>query len=103
MIANLMYRVPQLTPVNTRWRSWLRHRATGRKVAGSIPDVVIGIFHSHTLSKRIIKRSLHSSGKLGGVGWWLVTGVSAVQEANLTQTHTQSSATSNFLNEDTTN
>jgi hypothetical protein len=22
----------------TRWRSWLRHYATGRKVAGAIPD-----------------------------------------------------------------
>ena len=79
-----MCRVTQLTPLNTRWRSWLRHRATSRKVAGSIPDVVTGIFHSHTLSKHITKRSLHSSGILGGVGWWLVTGVSAVQEANLT-------------------
>jgi hypothetical protein len=29
----------------TRWRSWLRHCATSRKVAGSIPDVVIKIFH----------------------------------------------------------
>ena len=29
----------------TRWRSWLRHGATSRKVAGSIPDGVIGIFH----------------------------------------------------------
>ena len=29
----------------TRWRSWLRHWATNRKVAGSIPDGVIGIFH----------------------------------------------------------
>jgi hypothetical protein len=28
-----------------RWRSWLRHRATRRKVAISIPDVVIGILH----------------------------------------------------------
>jgi hypothetical protein len=26
-----------------RWRSWLRHCATSRKVAGSIPDGVIGI------------------------------------------------------------
>ena len=24
------------------WRSWLRHRATSPKVAGSIPDGVIG-------------------------------------------------------------
>ena len=29
----------------TRWRSWLRHCATNRKVAGSIPDCVIGIFY----------------------------------------------------------
>jgi hypothetical protein len=28
----------------TRWRSWLRHCATNRKVAGSIPDGVTGIF-----------------------------------------------------------
>ena len=28
--------------VGTRWRSWLRHCATSRKVAGSIPDGVIG-------------------------------------------------------------
>jgi hypothetical protein len=28
-----------------RWRSWLRHCATRRKVAGSIPDYVTGIFH----------------------------------------------------------
>ena len=27
-----------------RWRSWLRHCAKNRKVAGSIPDGVIGIF-----------------------------------------------------------
>jgi len=29
----------------TRWCSWLRHCATNRKVAGSIPDGVIGVFH----------------------------------------------------------
>ena len=28
-----------------RWRSWLRHCATNRKVAGSIPDGVIGTLH----------------------------------------------------------
>jgi len=28
-----------------RWHSWLSHSATSRKVAGSIPDGVIGIFH----------------------------------------------------------
>jgi len=29
----------------TRWRSWLRHWATSRVIAGSIPDGVIEIFH----------------------------------------------------------
>ena len=29
----------------TRWRSWLRHRATSQKVVGSIPDGARGIFH----------------------------------------------------------
>jgi hypothetical protein len=28
----------------TRWRSWLRHYATSRKVAGSNPDEVTGFF-----------------------------------------------------------
>ena len=30
---------------DTRWRHWLRHCAISRKVAGSISDVGIGIFH----------------------------------------------------------
>jgi hypothetical protein len=34
----------------TRWRSWLRHCATSRKVAGLIPDGVTGIFHLHNPS-----------------------------------------------------
>ena len=34
------------------WRSWLRHCATSLKVAGSIPDGVIGIFHWHNPSGR---------------------------------------------------
>jgi hypothetical protein len=28
-----------------RWHSWLRHRATSQKVAGSIPDGFAGIFY----------------------------------------------------------
>ena len=31
--------------VDTQWRSWSRHSATRRKVSGSIPDAVTGIFH----------------------------------------------------------
>jgi hypothetical protein len=36
--------------LSTRWRSWLGHRATSRKVAVSIPDGVIGIFNKHNPS-----------------------------------------------------
>ena len=39
---NFMYALLQL---GTRQRSWLRHCATSRKIAGSIPDGVFGIFH----------------------------------------------------------
>jgi hypothetical protein len=35
-----------------RERSWLRHYATSRKVAGSIPDEVIGFFNLPNLSSR---------------------------------------------------
>ena len=42
----------ELTTVPLRWCSWLRHCATRRKVAGSIPDGVIGIFHCHNPSSR---------------------------------------------------
>ena len=38
----------------TRWCSWLRHYATSRKFAGSIPDGVIGIFHLHNPSGRVM-------------------------------------------------
>ena len=36
----------------TRWRSCLRHCATSRKVTGSIPDDVTGIFRWHNPSGR---------------------------------------------------
>jgi hypothetical protein len=34
-----------LIVLQQEWRSWLRHCATSREVAGSIPDGVTGIFH----------------------------------------------------------
>jgi len=34
-----------VSTAGTRWRSWLRHCATSRRVTSSIPDGVIGIFH----------------------------------------------------------
>jgi hypothetical protein len=40
------------TQIWSRWRSWLRHCATSRKVAGSIPDGVIGIILWHNPSGR---------------------------------------------------
>jgi hypothetical protein len=38
--------------IYTQWRSWIRHCATSRKVAVSIPDCIIGIFHWHNSSGR---------------------------------------------------
>jgi len=37
---------------DTRWRSWLRHCATSRKVAGTNPNGVTGIFYWHNPSGR---------------------------------------------------
>ena len=42
----------------TLWRSWLRHCATSRQVAGSIPDGVIGICHWHNTSGRTVALGL---------------------------------------------
>jgi hypothetical protein len=41
-----------------RWRSWLRHCATNRKVAESIPNCAIGIFHWHNPSGRTMALGL---------------------------------------------
>jgi len=38
--------------MGTAVAQWLRPCATNRKVAGSIPDGVIGIFHRHNPSDR---------------------------------------------------
>jgi len=43
-LTSILEAVPP-TAGGTRWRSWLRHCATSRKVAGSIPDGVIGFLH----------------------------------------------------------
>jgi hypothetical protein len=40
---------------------WLRHCATNRKVAGSIPDGAIGIFHLHNPSGRTVVLGLTQS------------------------------------------
>jgi len=45
-----------MAPIFNIWRTaaaqWLRRCATNRKVAGSIPDGVTGIFHRHNPSDR---------------------------------------------------
>jgi hypothetical protein len=41
-----------------RWRSWLRHYATNRNVAGSIPDGVTGIFPWHNRFGRTVALGL---------------------------------------------
>jgi len=46
----VMYYTPLLRRITDigwgkRWRGWLKHSATSRKVAGLIPGGVIGIFH----------------------------------------------------------
>jgi hypothetical protein len=40
---------------------WLRYCATNPKVAGSIPDGVIGIFHWHNLSDRTMAPGIDSA------------------------------------------
>jgi hypothetical protein len=70
-----------LQPRVTSRRSWLRHCATNRKVAGSIPDGVIGIFQWHnpvvrTLSTQPLTEMSTRNISLGGKGGrcvWLTT------------------------------
>ena len=45
----------------TRWCSWLRHCATNRKVAGSIPHGITGIFHWHNPSGRTVALGVDSA------------------------------------------
>ena len=45
LACELRLLMPYFEGLGTWWHSWLRHCATSRKVAGSIPDGVIGIFH----------------------------------------------------------
>ena len=54
----LIFNVGTTLKWGTRWRSWLRHCATSRKVARSIPDGVIEIFHWHNPSGRTMALGL---------------------------------------------
>jgi hypothetical protein len=66
-------------PQGRRWRIWLRHCATSRKVAGSIPDGIIGIFHWHNpsgctmalgLTQPLTKMSTRNKVKAAGAYGW---------------------------------
>ena len=66
------YSVPFMA-LGTAVAQWLRCCATNRKVAGSIPDGVIGIFHWHNLSDRSM--ALGSTQPLTemstrSISWW---------------------------------
>jgi hypothetical protein len=67
--------------LGTRWRSWLKHCSTSRKVTGSIPDGVTGIFPLHNPSGHTVfdswvdsdsNRNEHQEYFLGGKGGWCV-------------------------------
>jgi hypothetical protein len=61
-------------PWGTLWRSWLRHCATSLKVAGSISDGVIGIFHWHNPSGRtMVLGSTHPPTEMSttNISWWV--------------------------------
>ena len=63
----------KLVYVHLLWRSWLRHCATNRKVVGSIPDGVIGIFHSYNPSGRTMDLGLtHPLTEMStrNISWW---------------------------------
>jgi hypothetical protein len=47
LLEKLYYEAVNSSNGGTLLRSWLRHCATSCKVADSIPDGVIGIFHWH--------------------------------------------------------
>jgi hypothetical protein len=75
----LLYVPPRLTFNNStfcphsvfmRWRSWLRHCATSRKVAGSIPDGVIGFFHWHNpFGRTMALGSTQPLTKMRSISW----------------------------------
>jgi hypothetical protein len=75
--VNLLFLVHSVR--GTLWRSWLRHCAGNRKVAGSIPDDVTGIFHWHNpsgctmtlgLTLPLTEMSTRNDSKVvGSLGW----------------------------------
>ena len=76
----LLFSMVVISLGGTWWRSWLRHCAISRKVAGSIPHGVTGFFHWHNPSRRTM--ALGSTQPLtelstrnnswGGKGGWCI-------------------------------
>jgi hypothetical protein len=71
--------LPQLTEPKyftniTRWRRWLRHCATSRKVASSIPNGVTGIFYWHNPSGRTIALVVDSASNRNQYQEYLLVG-----------------------------
>jgi hypothetical protein len=59
---------------STRWRSWLRHCATSRKIAGWNPDGVTGNFHWHNPSSCTMALGLTQPLKemsTRNISWWV--------------------------------
>jgi len=74
------------TTRGTRWRSWLRHCAANGKVAGSITDVVIGVFIDIILPvalwhwvRQAFNRNEYPELPPGGGGRWKAAGVEGWQ------------------------
>ena len=60
---NYLLVIPRVTKLlwGTRWRGWLRHCATSRKVASLIHDGVIGFCHWHNPSGRTMAPGVDSN------------------------------------------
>ena len=75
ILPPLYWPIVQLMDWGTRWRSWLSHCATSRKVSGSIPDGVIGIFHWHNPSGRTMALGSNqplTEMSIRDISWWWV-------------------------------
>jgi hypothetical protein len=54
LINTISFYIPSLSKDTSRYRSWFRHYATSRKVAGWLPDEVIGFFYWLNPSSRTV-------------------------------------------------
>jgi hypothetical protein len=71
----------------TRQRNWFRHHATSRKVAGYIPNNVIGFFSIPNISIKVIRKKPSFATTVQGVlgvvakdGFFLITMIKHAQQ-----------------------